>query len=349
MALSALRSVGDAIDATREFMLPLSVRRWATMALVVLFMGTPGTPVPANPQFLDPTLWRGPEDAVAGQPGLREQLRSEIPFDVLDPGTWPAWLYALLGLLLVLFVAYQLLGVLMRFAMVEALSRDEVRLRRYARWHLGDAVRVFALRSGLWLLATALTAPLLVALAPIGPWTVDGWATGGVGALVAAIGLGAWLVDATTLQFVVPTMVRSETGALAGWRRFWPVLRSAWREYVAYALVRTLLGIGVGIAALVCVVVVLAFGAVLLGTASAAVVLASGGFGSLGSVATATIAAFGLTFVAFAIVVYAAVTVPFQVYLWVYALLVLGDTDGDLDLVPEYRELARSSDDRFAA
>ena len=57
MALSALRSLSDAVDLTRALLFPLSPRRWGVLAAVVAFLGPAGTPLPATPQVVDPRLW----------------------------------------------------------------------------------------------------------------------------------------------------------------------------------------------------------------------------------------------------------------------------------------------------
>lgn len=347
MSLSALRSVGDAIDATRSFMLPVSVREWAVLAAVVLFMGTPGTPVPANPQFFDPNLWRGPRQTVGGEGLIDGDLVDVLGFEVFEPTTWPGWLVALLVGLVVLWIAYQVLGVLLRFVLVEALARDETRLVADSRANAGNAGRIVAFRLGVALVATPVVLLLLLAVTPGGPVSVGGWAAGTVGALAAGIGVLAWLVDAVTLQFVVPTMLRTGDGVLGAWRRFGSVLVAEWREYVAFALVRIALGVGVGIGAAVAVGVALLLGVVVVGTIGAIVVVAAGGLNGLGGLGAAALGVLTLLFLVYAIAAYGAVAVPFQVYLWTYALFVLGDTDSELDLIPEFREAARSDDGRF--
>lgn len=339
MALSALRSVSDAIDATRAFLLPLAVRRWGALAVLALFLGTPGTPAPANPQFLDPTIWRGPQAAVEEQPVQGQS--PELSFELLEPATWPAWLVGLAVAVVVLFLAYQVLGVLVRFVLVEALSRGEVRLRCDGRANAGNAARVVGFRLGLALVTAPLLLGLVAAVAPIGPWSVDGWVVGALGAAATGVTLAAWAVDAATLQFVVPTMLGAEVGVLAGWRRFGSVLADAWREYVAYVVVRVAVGIGVGIASLIGVAIALALGGLVAVTLGAVVVALAGGLSGIGTAATAALLAIGLGFLCYAIVAAAAVAVPFQVYLWTYALLVLGDTDAELDLIPELRAEAR--------
>lgn len=347
MSLSALRSVGDAIDATRAFMLPVSVRRWASLAVVVLFMGTPGTPVPANPQFFDPTLWQWPERALEG---VEDPVAppERLTVELLDPGTWPPWLVAGVLALVGAWVAYQVVGVLMRFVLVAALARGEVRFLADAREHAVAAGRVLVFRFVVGALATLVAVPALVVASPVGPWNVGGGTAGALGALAGVVGVLAWLVDAATLQFVVPTMFRIDGGVVAAWRRFWRVLTDELVEYGAYVVVRAALGVGVGIAAALAVGVALALGGLVVLTLGAVVVLLDGGLGAIGGLATVTLVVLVLGFLAYALAAYGAATAPFQVYLWTYALFVLGDTDERLDLIPQYREAARADDGPLA-
>lgn len=346
MALSALRSIGDAIGATRAFMLPVSVGRWAKLSLLAVFLGAPGTPIPANPQFLDPSFWQGPPESGGSlgrqSPGAQWSDAPTIaPFDVLDPATWPTWLVVAAIAAVLIAGLYVYLGALARFVLVECLRADAVHLRRYARPHLGATVGVVGIRLLIWLLVAPVVVGFVVAVAPVGPWTVGGWTAIGLAVGVLGVLLLGWVLDTITLQFVVPTMVAADAGVVGAWRRFLPTLRDSWREYVVFAVVRLVVGTAVGIATVIGIVVAVAVGLLVLGTVGAVVVVAAGGPGSLGTAALAILVALGVGLVAFVVAASAVIAVPFQVYLWTYALLVLGDTDADLDLIPGLRAAAR--------
>jgi len=350
MARTALRSVSDAIEATRVFLLPLSVRRVASLAVVVLFMGTPGTPIPATPQFADPRFWEVP-DPTAATNGAADPPAFADGVALASPGTWPAWLLIGLGIVLLAALAYVLLGTLLRFVLVEALRSGEIRIRRDGRRHASGAVGVLGLRLGIW----AIAASILGLVAFVAIQTGDGGSGFGaiavdrglallLGGVVAVVLALAWGIDVLTLQFVVPTMIAEESGVLAGWRRFWPTVRTEPVEYLLYGVVRIALGVAVGIAAALAVLVVLGLAGVVLGTIAAFVLVLAGGFGSIGSAGLATLGALVAIFVVLAIGVSAVVAVPFQCYLWIYALLVLGDVEPDLDLIPRLRSAARNTD-----
>ncbi|AGN00782.1 hypothetical protein L593_04155 [Salinarchaeum sp. Harcht-Bsk1] len=339
MARTALRSVSDAIEATRSFLLPFSVGRFAKLVLVALFLGTPGTPLPASPQFADPTYWRysSPGDAANGDvdPGTIGGVA------VASPDAWPAWLLAAVGIGLFLVVAYGFLGVVMRFVLVETLGSDEVRIRRDAGRHLRGSLGVLAVRIVLWSLVFPVVVLAALSTAGVGPLDLGGVGTLALAALATVALVLAWAIEVLTLQFVVPTMIAADRGVLAGWRRFWPTLRSQPVEYALYGVVRVALGVAVGIAAGIGVAVVLALAGVVLGTIGAIVVVAAGGFGSIGPGSLAVLGLLVAIFALVGIVASAAVAVPFQCYLWIYALFVLGDTDPGLDLVPDLREATR--------
>jgi hypothetical protein len=341
MAHTALRSVGDAIEATRSFLLPASPGRIAKLALVALFLGTPGTPLPANPQFADPRYWRVPDVEVPADGGSGDATVAD-GVALAEPWNWPPWLLAAVGLALVLVVAYLVLGVVMRFVFVEALRSDVVRIRRNGRRHLRGALGIVGLRAAVWSLALPLPAIAALTGAGVGPLQGSDLALAvlGAGAFVAVV-LGR-AIEVLTLQFVVPTMVAGDRGVLAGWRRFWPTLRREPVEYGLYGLVRVVLGVAVGIAAALAVLLVLALVAILLGTVAAIVVVLAGGVGSLGTPSIAVLGLLLATFVLVGVATVAAVAVPFQSYLWIYALLVLGDVDADLDLIPELRAETRT-------
>lgn len=341
MARTALRSVGEAIEITRSFLLPVSIRRIAALAVAVLFMGTPGTPLPASPQFADPTLWRlsEPPESVGGGGGDWSVVDGSV--ELFDPGSWPPWLVAVVIAATFLALAYALLGVLMRFVLAEALRTDDVRIRHDARVHLGDALGVFVVRLVLWTITLAALAGTAVAVLDVGPWTVSSVVALGLGLSAAVVLVLAWAIEVLTLQFVIPTMIATDSGVLAGWRRFWPTLRADPIEYGLYGVVRVVLGVGIGIAAAIGVALALGLAAILLGTIAAIVVVLAGGLGSLGAVALAVLGALLLVFLLVAIVAGVVIAVPFQCYLWVYSLLVLGDLDPELDLLADRRATAR--------
>lgn len=327
MTLYALDDVGDAFEVTSEFLRPVEARTWAKLALVVLFIGGAGGNV---------TSLQSSAGGSAGQ--------------ISDVSAGPeVWLLvaAIVGVVLVVGLVFVLVGSILEFVFVESLRREEVTLRRYwgKRWRQG--VRLFAFRvalglvllGGVALLAASIVLPL-VGLDPLGGL----WLAGVVLFLpvVLMIAIVIWVVYVFTTIFVVPIMVLEDCGVLAGWRRLWPTLTRDWKQYVAVALAYAGLAIAGGIVvgiltAISLLVLFIPFG-ILFAIAFGLFVFVSE---VLGFLAFLVIGVVGVLTV---IAVVAVVQVPVQTYLRYYALLVLGDIEPTLDLIPDQRTAIRDEE-----
>jgi len=336
MPLYALEDLDDALDATRAFLFPFDRSRWVRLALVVLFLGTTGANLNAF-QFNLP----------AGQVAPGRPPANGFPAPVL-PGNVLAIIAALVVLGVAVGLVFLLVGSVMEFVFVESLRREEVRVRRYwgERWRQG--LRLFGFRlvlgllvvGSLAVLAALFFAPLL--LGGPGP----GEPLGGLAAVVLllllpvalVLGVVVGLVDGFTTVFVVPVMVLEDCGVLAGWRRLWATIPPNPWQYLAYAVAGFVLSIVGGLLAGIAVAVGVLLLLIPFGLLAAVGVLLLEAVPPLGvGVLVVVGVLFALSVIAFA----ALAQVPVVTYLRYYALLVLGDVDPDLDLIPGRRAAIR--------
>lgn len=327
MTLYALEDVDDAFRVTRSFLTPFDVRRWLKLALVVFFVGGVGTGA-------NPVQYSASGDEL---PATGEWVPPDLGAEV--------WLLVagVVALAVVIGVAFLLVGSVMEFVLIESLRTGEVAVRRYwrRRWRQGLGLFGFRLVVGLLVFGAValLFAPVLLAAS-------TGDLGGGALALfllllpaVVVLGVVAGLVDGFTTAFVVPIMVLEDTGVLAGWRRLWASIRAEWKQYLAYVVAQFVLTIAGGlvlgmVAVAAALVLLVPFG--LLGLVGG--VLFAVGASPIGiAVVVAAAVLFGLV-LAIVLVVAQAPVVAFLRY---YALLVLGDVDAALDLVPDQRRAAR--------
>ncbi len=330
MALHAVDDLADAYRATRSFLLPFEWGRWLRLALLSLFVaGGSGGGAPPNG-----VQWTPEAGAPMGpglQPGL-DRIAHALQANLLVVVGFVA-----IAFLVGLVVAW--IAATFEFAFLESIRTDEVQVRRYASEYSGKGTRLFAFRlffglglailfGGLAMLAIGPAllglsrAPLLflVVLAPV----------------FFVVGLLAAIVYVFTTAFVAPIMLLEDRGVLSGWRRFWGTLTDAWEQFLVYLLVglfvMIVFGIVVGIAtAVLGVVVAIPFAIVFF-----LVFMATGaGFNPI------LVAVLGIPLLFLLLVVGAFVQVPLQAYLRYWALLVLGDVDEDLDLIPDQRAAVR--------
>lgn len=332
MALYAINDLNDAWAATREFLLPLSVRRLLVLAVIVFFVGGTGLNIPGG--------------GGTGGPPTETDMGAEPNLDA-------AWGFVLdnalaIGLIgaaiLLLVLAFTFVGALMEFTFIQSLRTDEVRFWGYSRQYFASGLRLFGFRIVLGIVGLVSTLTLFglgLAAFGVGEIQVGGVVLVALAALAVLAIFSITLVDAFTTAFVVPVMLVQDTGVLTGWRTFWPTLVGAWKQYLAYAVAALVLTIAAGVV----VAMLLGIAAIVAGIPLAIVgglTLVTIGTGE--TVTVVVIAALVFLFVVAMVVAALLLQVPVQTYLRYYALFVLGDTERDLDPIPEIRAAVRDRD-----
>ena len=346
MALSALESVEDAFDATKRLLWPFARGTWFRLAAVMLFVGGVGGFGPTS--FLNFIPFPG---GGAGEPpGQRPEPQASGP----DPGALTPELTPELVVFLVLFVLFavavfvlwSVAGAVMEFVFVESLGAEAVKLREFFTGNVRPGVRLFLFRTGLSVLVFgALVAALFAVGLLVGGWPVAQWDDGAALALlfvgiplffVTTFVLG--LVIGLTNTFVVPTMLAEDRGVLSGWRRFLGVLADEPVEILVYLVVSFVLGIAIGFATgalSIALLIVVGVPALLV---SLPVLLTVGATPLGGTVLLVVWLAAGVLFFVGSLII----AVPFRTFRRYYPLLVLGDVDTDLDVVPTTRAAVRA-------
>lgn len=355
MALYAVDSIDDAIDATKRFLLPFDWSQWLRLAVVVLFIGGGGgsglNAITNIPQFAsefgDSGTGSGGFELTATlgtlDPGMLVQTGPPAPDSLPMAGLSLAVILVFVAVFLLVVLALAVISSTMEFVFVESLASEEIHVRRYFKRNFGNGVRLFLFRllygivSVLLLVIVGAGLAFLV-MGPPSQWSVEG-ALGALLLLVPLLLVYA-IVDGNirgfTTVFVVPIMIHEDRGVLSSWARLWGSIKAEWKQYLAYAFFGFVLALGVGLIAtfaLIPVVIVLgipvailAFAAMAIGGTASAVLL-----WIIGAVALV------LFFVAVLLI-----QVPLQAFLRYYALLVLGDVREEFDLIPEVRADVRS-------
>jgi hypothetical protein len=337
MPLHALEDIDDALDATRALLWPIDRTLWVKLAVIVFFVGGPG----AN---LNSFQYNVPADG-EGAPG-------EVPIPPDIGANILLAIAAVVALGLLIGLLFLLVGSVMEFVLVESLRQETVTIRQYwgARWRQGVRLFGFRLVVGLLVfgagavLATLVLLPVFVGAGPgPSPRLVGLSAVGFLLLLpvVVVLAIVVGLVNGFTTVFVVPVMILEDCGVLAAWRRLWPTITDNVWQYLAYAVVGFVLNIVGGILAAIAtgialLVLLVPFG--ILGAIGAALLAVAPPFG------IGILALVGLLFLVSVLAAAALAQVPVVTYLRYYALLVLGDIEADLDLIPDRRAEIRAPD-----
>ncbi|ELZ14617.1 hypothetical protein C477_20799 [Haloterrigena salina JCM 13891] len=329
--MDAIDDLGDAIEASRNFLTPIRLGTWVKLAFVVVFVSSLGfglsTSVPGSDAL-----------SVSGDPtggGWQiENLDGAVPTDEVA-----AIGLALVGLALFAWLCYAFVAAIMEFVFLESLRSDEVRVRRYFAGNVGKGIRLFCFRLGLLLVASGLGAAPTYFVAAGGGSPTD--LSPGLFGLYSIYGfalyLGYSVVRRFTEAFVAPIMLLEDRGVIGAWSRFWATLTADWTEYALYlvlfwflyiaVLISAWIVVGIGLFLLLTPIVIVTFVLVLLGPIGLLV------FVVVGPLSLAAVLLFmGL------------IWTPIATFFRYYALLLLGDTDDALDFVPEQRAAVRGTD-----
>jgi hypothetical protein len=335
MSYAALNSIDDAIDATKEFLLPFDLGTWLRLAVVTFFVagGGGGASYAQNAaQFPDGFGQNGgPNGGFSGVPG--GEIGSALP----DASIGLAVL-AVIALAVLVALVLLVVSPIMEFVFVQSLFDEEVHIRRYFSRNVGNGLRLLAFNLAVGLVGLVLFGvPFLIAvfLTASGSDLVGAAA----GLLVLAIPLFfVYAIVAGTIQgftrvFVVPIMLAEDRGLLSAWGRLWNALTGNVAEFLVYLVVSVVLGIGVGLVGSFASLFALLIVGIPVGAVAFGLFAVAGG----GIVSIAVLVVFGLLFLAVFLLLVNLVQAPLQSFLRYYAMLVLGAIDPDLDPIPEIR------------
>jgi len=318
----AIDDLGDAVDVTRDFLTPLDAKRWLKLAIVVFFIGGFGGFSPSSaPTGGDPT--------------------GTAPGEVSIPSPDVLVVLALIvAIAIVIWLIFGLLGSLLEFVLIDSLRSGSVSILSGLSENFGNGLRLFGFRTALGVLSlAAVGVPAYLTF-----WPLDSIETVPLStiwrffALAIVVFFAFALVSRLTTEFVVPTMLAEDRGVLSAWGRFWVTLRQDPGEYIVYLVLVTIVSIaaaiGLGIVSIF-VTFVVAIPFVILG-----VILAM-----LGPVGLVLLIPLVIVAIVTLLLIQALIQMPLVVFVRYYALLVLGDTDSELDLIPDRRRAVRSGTD----
>lgn len=333
MGLDAVDAVDDAIEATKAFLLPFDWGVWLRLGVISFFLGGVGGNVPGG-------NFGGGDFPTGGPPGGGPGTGGGFPSMPEISGALIAAIVFVVLVLVAIGIVFGVIGAVMEFSLIESLRSEEVHVRRYFRQHLGRGLRLFGFRIGLGIVFLVVSVALLGALfvAMGGPEAFGDPGTIVIFVLAAlpilfVVGVLFVLINGFTTTFVVPVMMVTDRSVLGGWRRFWRTLRAEWLEYLVYVGLVFVLHLLTGVAVAIVMGVVALVLIIPLAIVGVFGLFAAG----VSPVALLVLGVLGILFFLLFLGLGALVRVPVITFFRYYALLLLGDTDDDLDLIPDRR------------
>lgn len=251
MSWYAIEVIDDAVEDTKELLLPFDLGTWLRLALIVIFTG--GGVGFVNPSGLISPDLSGVDDINSSSTASQVPDNSTISTNEIQQNavTGMATAQPRISNAVLAIIGLSLIGIItlifyvssvFEFIYYQSLMDKDVSIRKNFRKHWLNGLQYFAFEF-VYLLAIA---GLLAAL--VGGFVLNPV----VGIFGLIIGIPALLVLAVFAglvhDFVLLQMITAEEGLISGWRSIWPDLREQWREVLVYLIVKLGIGIAIGIA-----------------------------------------------------------------------------------------------------
>jgi hypothetical protein len=247
LPISAVDAIGPSFQHTKQQLTqPFRVSQWAKLALVGFLAGelTSGGCSSGTFQMPTPT----PHTSTSGH-----FLAASGP--LANPMLYASLIGILIVTGFVLFVVFLYLNSVMRFVLFDSVVQKscEIRLGWERRHHQGLRYFVWQI---LLMLVTIVALTILIGIPAAFGFAV-GWLRDPKAHVVPLILSGMllffvvlifflvlWTVHVFTKDFVVPQMALDDVGAMEGWRRLLPMLKSEKGAYTGYAALKVAMTLG---------------------------------------------------------------------------------------------------------
>jgi hypothetical protein len=248
LPLSAVDAISPAFEHARQQLVrPFRASQWAKLGLVGLLAGEMGSGGGGcNPgSFQMPT-----------RPNNSQHLFAALP--TANPMLYASLIAVLVIAGFVLLVLFLYVNSVMRFVLFDSVVAKECRIWHSWTRRQGPGRRFFVWQI-LLVVASVVGLTILVGI-PAGFAFLVGWIRNPKEHMIPLIlgGMALFfvlllfvvvqlLIHVMTKDFVVPQMALEEIGAIEGWRRLWPRIKSELGGYAAYIGMKIVMAIGAAI------------------------------------------------------------------------------------------------------
>jgi len=322
LPLSAVDAISPAFEHARQQLVrPFRASQWAKLGLVGLLAGEMGSGGGGcNPgSFQMPT-----------RPNNSQHLFAALP--TANPMLYASLIAVLVIAGFMLLVLFLYVNSVMRFVLFDSVVAKECRI-----WHSWSRRQGPGRRFFVWqiLLAVASIAGLTILVGiPAGFAFLVGWLRNPKEHMIPLIlgGMALFfvlllfvvvqlLVHVMTKDFVVPQMALEEIGAIEGWRRLWPRIKSELGGYAAYIGMKIVMAIGAAILLGVVSAIVILLFLIPVGGLSAVAVIGGMAAGLTWNLYTITLAVVAGTIAIFTLLyVISLISVPAVVFFPAYSI-----------------------------
>ncbi len=244
MGWYALENVGEAVEETRDFLIPFDLKQLTKLAIIVFLTGS-GFNIPSG--FGDAggttSITGGFADSgfstqssvASGMPEIGSALATESGANMAVAGL-------IIGIMIIVGLPLMLISSVFEFIFYRSLIDKEVKIVESFKDNFGRGLRYFGFRIIYSLFALLVIGGVVLVLIED---TTLFWA---VLLPFIPVLIVMSLFAALTKHFILLRMMEEEQGLIEAWRSFWPELTSQWKQVLVFLFAHFGLSVMVGAA-----------------------------------------------------------------------------------------------------
>lgn len=248
MSWYAIEAIEDAIEDTKQVLLPFDLGTWLRLALIVIFTG-------GGIGFINPVSFIPPEfDSVESGDSTTSELSTATGTATMSnlnsvtgmattsttssSAFWALFGTALLGVIALFFY----ISSVFEFVYYQSLLDKNVSIRKNFRKHWLKGLQFFIFEFLYLILVIGLIISVVAAF----------MANFGFGLLAAGLSIPVFIVIAVFAglvhDFALIQMIKDEENIVSAWMNIWADIRTEWREVFVYLVVKLGIGLAIGTA-----------------------------------------------------------------------------------------------------
>lgn len=261
MSWYAIDAMDRAFSRTKKALFePFDFWKWIKLAIIIFFVGSIGS----NYGGSGTNYQTGSEDLANNFPNVGYGEMPDFPSMIsgLGPGyvdsvSSLAIIASIVIFFIILILIFSYISSTMEFVFVEALVRNEVHLRSYFRKFMRKGFNLLLIRLAIGIIFFILFLLSLLPFIPVlGTESSDFAVPALVGGIFWILGVIIFLaligiIISSFISLAIPLSIYRETGIISAFRMVYRNFRKSWQEVLVYWFIRFLLGIGIGILALI--------------------------------------------------------------------------------------------------
>ena len=261
MSWYAIDAMDRAFSRTKKALFePFDFWKWIKLAIIIFFVGGIGS----NYGGSGTNYQTGSEDLVNDLPNVGPGEMPDFPSMIsglglgyVDSVSSLAIIASIVIFFIIFILIFSYISSTMEFVFVEALVRNEVHLRSYFRKFMRKGFNLLLIRLTIGIIFFILFLLALLLFIPVlGTESSDFAVPALVGGMFWILGVIIFLaligiIISSFISLAIPLSIYRETGIISAFRMVYRNFRQSWQEMLVYWFIRFLLGIGIGILALI--------------------------------------------------------------------------------------------------